>query len=316
MLDAIPQMVWSTLPDGFHDFYNARWYEFTGVPMGSTDGEAWNGMFHPDDQERAWGTWQCSLETGAPYEIEYRLRHFSGQYRWTLGRALPVRDADGKITRWFGTCTDIHDLKQAEEERALIAAELSHRIKNIFTVIASLMTLSARGHEAMRPYIETIQRRIGALARANDYVRPHSPHSAPTGGGDLQGLIHSLVEAYQDDGPGRITVTGDNADIGPRSATSLALVIHELATNAVKYGGLSVADGQVAISIHAVGDTIILVWRESGGPAVAGAPERQGFGTEMAERAVQAQLRAVIDRQWLADGLVMTLDMPRSELRR
>src|SRR5690348_14352408 len=74
LADALPHMVWSTLPDGYHDYYNARWYEFTGVPAGSTDGEGWNGMFHPEDQERAWATWRRSLETGEPYEIEYRLR--------------------------------------------------------------------------------------------------------------------------------------------------------------------------------------------------------------------------------------------------
>ena len=73
LADAFPHMVWSTLPDGFHDYYNARWYEFTGVPEGSTDGEGWNDMFHPDDQERAWTRWRQSLETGEPYEIEYRL---------------------------------------------------------------------------------------------------------------------------------------------------------------------------------------------------------------------------------------------------
>ena len=81
LADAFPHMVWSTLPDGFHDYYNARWYEFTGMPEGSTDGEAWNGMFHPDDQEAAWSLWRHSLKTGKPYEIEYRLRHRSGEYR-------------------------------------------------------------------------------------------------------------------------------------------------------------------------------------------------------------------------------------------
>ena len=113
LADTMPQMVWSTLPDGFHDYYNARWYEFTGVPEGSTDGEGWNGMFHPDDQERAWQVWRHSLETGEPYYIEYRLRHHSGEYRWVLGRALPIRDPAGRIVRWFGTCTDIDDRKRA-----------------------------------------------------------------------------------------------------------------------------------------------------------------------------------------------------------
>ncbi len=114
--NSIDQMVWSTRPDGFHDYYNQRWYEYTGVPPGSTDGEAWNGMFHPDDQERAWGVWRQCLETGEPYHIEYRLRHRSGEYRWVIGRAQCARDEDGRISRWYGTCTDIHDLKTAEEQ--------------------------------------------------------------------------------------------------------------------------------------------------------------------------------------------------------
>ena len=122
MTGAMPQMVWTALPDGFHDFYNDRWYEFTGVPAGSTDGEGWNGMFHPDDQERARTRWRHSLATGDPYEVEYRLRHHSGAYRWTLGRAMPLRDAEGRIERWFGTCTDIEDLKQAEGEARKLAA--------------------------------------------------------------------------------------------------------------------------------------------------------------------------------------------------
>jgi PAS domain S-box-containing protein len=115
MADSIDQMIWSTLPDGYHDYYNRRWYDYTGVPEGSTDGEAWNGMFHPEDQDRAWGVWRRCLETGEPYHIEYRLRHRSGDYRWVLGRAQPVRDESGAIARWYGTCTDIHDLKTAEQ---------------------------------------------------------------------------------------------------------------------------------------------------------------------------------------------------------
>jgi PAS domain S-box-containing protein len=120
-LNAIPQMVWSTLPDGYHDFYNDRWYEFTGTPLGSTDGEGWNGMFHPEDQAQAWARWNESLATGQPYEIEYRLRHHTGSYRWVLGRALPIRDEAGEIVRWMGTCTDIDDRIAAD--RALRDSE-------------------------------------------------------------------------------------------------------------------------------------------------------------------------------------------------
>jgi PAS domain S-box-containing protein len=83
--DSIDQLIWTTRADGYHDYFNRRWYEFTGMPEGTTDGEEWNGMFHPDDQDRAWEVWRRSLATGDPYHIEYRLRHRSGQYRWVLG---------------------------------------------------------------------------------------------------------------------------------------------------------------------------------------------------------------------------------------
>ena len=126
MTNAMPQIVWSTRPDGYHDYFNDQWYEFAGVSEGSTDGDAWIALFHPDDRERTEKIWRHSLETGEPYEIEYRIRHRSGQYRWTLGRALPVRDDKGKILRWMGTCTDIHEKKMIED--ALRQSEQKFRL--------------------------------------------------------------------------------------------------------------------------------------------------------------------------------------------
>ncbi len=113
--DSIDQMIWSTLPDGNADFYNQRWYDFTGAPRGSMDDEAWSLMVHPDDRDRAWAKWRHSLETGDLYEIEYRLRHRSGDYRWVLGRAVAMRDDAGEIVRWFGSGTDIQEIVEARE---------------------------------------------------------------------------------------------------------------------------------------------------------------------------------------------------------
>ena len=126
--NSIDQMIWSTRPDGYHDFYNDRWYEYTGVQYGSTDGAGWNDMFHPDDQERAWKVWSESLATGKPYHIEYRLRHHSGHYRWVLGRAQPVRDPEGRIVRWFGTCTDIQEIIDAREVLARSREDLEREV--------------------------------------------------------------------------------------------------------------------------------------------------------------------------------------------
>ena len=318
LADAMPQMVWSTLPDGFHDYYNARWYEFTGMPDGSTDGEGWNGMFHADDQDRAWALWRHSLTTGDPYQIEYRLRHRDGTYRWVLGRAMPIRDAEGNITRWFGTCTDIHEQKLTLEEREIVSQELSHRIKNIFAVISGLIAFAARSHPGFAGIASDLRDRITALGRAHDFVRPHSPQSKPKARQDsLHGLLGDLFEPYRGDKDRpRIVVTGHDVPVDDRSATPLALLFHELATNAAKYGALSVLTGQVALTVRRDGDMVTLHWQESGGPELNALPDRTGFGSQLVELSAVRQLGGAVRRDWQRDGLVVTIEVPLAAFSR
>ena len=311
LADTMPQMVWSTLPDGYHDYYNARWYEFTGMPQGSTDGEEWNGVFHPDDQARAWQVWRSSLESGAPYQIEYRLRHFDGTYRWVLGRALPIRDAGGAITRWFGTCTDIHEQKLAMEEREVVSQELSHRIKNIFSVIAGLIQFTARAHPGVAGLANDLRLRITALGRAHDFVRPHSEQSRPHLRQDsLHGLLEELFAPYQAHPGEKIAIAGVDVAIDDRAATPLALLFHELATNATKYGALSNPDGTVTVTVTRFGDDVRLVWREHGGPRLTGEPERTGFGSQLIEMSAVRQLGGGVERVWAPGGLELKLAVP------
>jgi PAS domain S-box-containing protein len=317
LADTMPQMVWSTLADGFHDYYNKRWYEFTGVPEGSTDGEGWNGMFHPGDQERAWQAWRHSLETGEPYQIEYRLRHHSGVYRWTLGLALPIRDASGQIVRWFGTCTDIHETRLAAEERELVAQELSHRIKNIFAVLTGIISLSARSRPESKAFADELRQRIYALGEAHDFLRPHS-HIArpPENQGSLKSLIERLMQPYRQDGEGRLAFHGDDAVIDDGAATPLALLFHELGTNAAKYGALSADGGRVDITGRPDGDRYHLTWKEHGGPAITGDVELSGFGSRLIVLSIEGQLRGRLERLWEPDGLRVEIDLPVDALRR
>ncbi|WP_340644063.1 PAS domain-containing protein [Phenylobacterium sp.] len=315
--DSMPQMVWSTRSDGYHDYYNARWYEFTGTPPGSTDGEGWNGMFHPDDQDRARALWSRSLETGQPYEIEYRLRRHDGVYRWTLGRALPIRDGAGQITRWFGTCTDIDDAKRLAEERELVSQELSHRIKNIFAVISGLISLSARNHPESKAYALALRDRVMALGRAHDFVRPHSKASQPEArAATVFALLTELFAPYDGAGGMRISLVGDDIAIDDRAATPLALIFHELATNASKYGALSAAEGHVAITAELTGDDYRLVWRETGGPTLVGPPAVEGFGSTLSKVSVEGQLGGTLTREWLPEGLRVTMTAPANAYRR
>ena len=316
--DSMPQMVWSTLPDGFHDYYNARWYEFTGVPAGSTDGEGWNDMFHPDDQERAREVWSHSLETGDPYEIEYRLRRSDGVYRWALGRATPIRNEDGEITRWFGTCTDIEDLKRSQSSKDLLSQELSHRIKNIFAVVSSLIALSAREHPEAKVFAASARDRINALARAHEFVRPHSEVSQPViGKTTLHTFLAALFRPYIDaKGVSRVRIEGDDATFDDQAATSVALLFHELATNAAKYGALSTAGGSVLLRTRNEGDRFILTWTEQGGPRIEGTPVRQGFGSALSALSVEGQLGGRLERRWESGGLVLEADLPATALSR
>jgi len=317
LADAMPQMVWSTLPDGAHDYYNAQWYAFTGAPVGSTDGEGWNGMFHPDDQDRAWKRWRRSLQTGEPYEIEYRLRRHDGVYRWTLGRALPVRDESGAIVRWVGTCTDIDDRKRIAEQNEILSRELSHRIKNIFAVLNGLIGLSARQFPGVTDFARQLQSRIAALGRAHNFVRPHGEESAPSvGPSTLRALLVDLLRPYPALDEERLTIEVDDVPIDDRGATPIGLVIHELATNAAKYGALSKADGRVRLASTVQDGKVRLSWEEQGGPPLSGPPATLGFGSRLTELSVVQQLGGTIDRAWQRDGLRVVIEVPTAALSR
>lgn len=315
-IDMIPQIVWSALPDGHHDYYNRRWYEFTGMEAGSTDGEGWAELFHPEDRQRAWPLWRHSLATGEPYEVEYRLRAADGSYKWTLGRALPIRGSDDSIIRWFGTCTDIDDKKRLLENQELLSRELSHRIKNIFAVIGALIGIGVRDRPEASDFAGEMKDRIGALGRAHNYARPHSEDSRPFDeNATLFGLLREIMAPYPQLQEGRIQFDGDDLPVADRAATPVSLLFHELATNAVKHGALSTAEGRVVINCRAESDSWVHIsWQESGGPVVECEPETTGFGTRLVEMSVERQLGGRMERAFAPEGFTFEATIPQDSL--
>jgi PAS domain S-box-containing protein len=147
LADTMPQLFWITQPNGYHEYFNQRWIEYSKTTLEQAQGDGWQLVLHPDDVERTKEIWQNSLQSGKHYDIEYRLRRASdGEYRWHLGRAFPLREQDGRIVKWFGSCTDIHDRKLAIEERAQalkreraarIELEKANHMKDDFLAIVS-----------------------------------------------------------------------------------------------------------------------------------------------------------------------------------
>jgi PAS domain S-box-containing protein len=310
LADNIPDMAWSCTIEGAFDFYNARWDEFTGVP-GPIDAEGWRPLVHADDTDEVFRDWYGAFGAGEAFSSEYRMRHASGDWRWVLSRAMPMRNDTGTIVRWFGTVTDVDAAHRLSEQRDLLARELSHRIKNIFAVIAGLVALRARKVPEAVGFAEDLAETIRALGRANDYVRPLDGRT----GNRLFGLLEELMAPYRTANDTQITVEGEDCPIGLRSATPLALVFHELATNSAKYGALSSDDGsiQLTVSLDRMAGQAVVAWRERGGPApVPGADE--GFGSRLVRMSVEGQLEGSIERRWTGDGVDIDIAIPLRSL--
>ncbi len=144
MADSIIQMIWVTDANGMHEYFNKRWYDFTGVNHEQSKGEGWSDMFHPDDREKAWKKWNHSLKTGDIYEIEYRLKKHTGEYVWVLGRAAPFIDSHGKILKWFGTCTDINEQILIQQHKDEFISIASHELKTPLTSLTTSLQLLGR----------------------------------------------------------------------------------------------------------------------------------------------------------------------------
>jgi PAS domain S-box-containing protein len=302
--DSIPAIAWSATPDGHFEYFNKRMVDFTGLPDDQT-----GSAFHPEDWKKASALWQHSLKTGEIYEVEHRLCRHDGEYRWMISRAVPVRDSEGRIVRWFGTAVDIHDLYAASESRDLLAKELSHRIKNIFAVVSGLISLSTRKRPEMEEFGKELIGTIQALGRAHDYVRPAEGSRRRS----LHGMLEDLFSPYGTGKDARVLVSGDNLNIAARSATPLALVFHELATNSAKYGALSATDGTVELSIADEGDTLLMRWIERGGPPVPEDPV-EGFGSRLVEMSVTGQLGGKWERRFEKDGMVCDLTVLKAAI--
>lgn len=312
-LDAAGVALWAWWVDTGAFAMDKRAFHLWGLPdTGRVSFEDLSARIHPADLERVRTAFAATRALVGTYEIDFRIL-LDGEIRWISSRGLGSDEGmlNGVMT---GIFLDVTGRKQAEEGHELLAGEMSHRVKNLLALAAGLTRLSSRSSATVEDMARELTGRLTALGRAHDMVRPLPGHQGTAA--LLGDLIAVLLAPYDDTGAfsGRIRVAVPRMGIGEQSATSLALVIHELATNSLKYGALSVDGGLLDVSGSSTGDDLCLVWAERAGPPRT-APNAEGYGSQLLRRSIADHLGGTIDTEWSEGGLTVTITIKAARLR-
>jgi two-component sensor histidine kinase len=284
-----------------------------GVPQSdSVCFEDLSAHIHPADRDRVRAAFTATRAVRGPYEIDFRI--LVGELvRWVSARGKG--EDTGIVGRiMFGIFIDVTGRKQAEEGNELLAGEMSHRVKNLLAIASGLTLITSRSTKTTSEMARELTLRLTALGRAHDLVRPlkgSEGHAALLGD-----LLSVLLAPYDDLGAfsGRIRVSVPRMGVGEAAATALAMVVHELATNSLKYGALSVPTGLLDVSSDSQADEVVITWTEQGGPPANAPTGSTGYGANLVQRTMSGQLGGSIERDWTEQGLIVRLRMRAASL--
>jgi two-component sensor histidine kinase len=287
-----------TMDDRAHDLW--------GIPnSGIITFEELSSRIHPEDLDKVRASFAATREIVGAYETDFRILH-GDHVRWISARG---RGNDQGIVGqvMFGIFIDVSVRKLAEEAREMIVREMSHRIKNLFSVAAALTNIAERSTSTKEQMANDLTRRLTALSAAHDLVI--KDFNAQKKAALIGDLLKVLLEPYTTNAidAQRVRVEVPDVLVGESSATTLALIVHELATNSIKYGALSSPTGALDIVCTEESGDVVLVWKETGGPAVVGPVKQTGFGSKLILRSVSAQLGGSVDFEWPPEGALITL---------
>jgi len=318
LADNISQLAWTCDLLGNVTWYNKRWLDYTGLTFEDMKGWDWAKVQHPDHVDRVVARVRRSAETGEPWEDTFPLLGRDGQYRWFLSRAMPIRDKNGNFIQWFGTNTDVTEQKLAEqkivrqaeelrilnEHQQMLLNELSHRVKNMLANVQSIAQHTLRQVDDPAEFATRFGGRIHSLSRVHSMLTSNMWQ-----GSDLGALIQDQLLATVD--ATQVTISGPTLFIEPQMTQHMALMLHEMCTNAIKYGAFLNGDGRVIVDWVVEREQLHLTWAEHGGPVVR-LPSRRGFGLALIEQTCKAEggnARLSVE----AGGLVwkITLPVPR-----
>jgi PAS domain S-box-containing protein len=307
LANSTPAIVWSATADGEMSWASQRWYDYTGI---SPDRKVrdWTEVVHPDDCERCSAAWKAALNDGSDYAIQVRNRRHDGIYRWFVTRAVAQLDQHGHVIGWFGSTSDIDDLKRCEERQNLLGRELRHRTNNLLSVIQFIAQRSLADDRDIAEAREAFIARLHALSNANELLTNSSWQGA-----SINDVVCREMAAFSN----RVSVEGPHVMLNPSATQGMVLVVHELATNAARHGAL-VGDGAGHVSVRWSIETIgkephlHFEWQERDGPLVT-PPTRRGFGTTLLERAI-GSLTEPPHIEYAPEGLTYSLNVPLSSV--
>ncbi|MGQ0446691.1 MAG: HWE histidine kinase domain-containing protein [Beijerinckiaceae bacterium] len=296
---------WDIVKDQGH--FDAGQCRIFGIDAESFEAtrESVRALVHPEDWDRLARAWEEKSGDTATFQAEFRVRRGDGSQRFCAGTAAAFME-NGRIIRMSGVTEDITDRKEFEKRQDLLAREVDHRAMNVLSVVQSIVRLTKA--EDTESYIAAIDGRIQALAQAHILLS-----RSRWQGAELETLVDDELRPYRGDPNDRnmIETRGENVMLEPTIAQTVALALHELATNAAKYGALSAPLGRVRIAWDVQPDSLVLRWAESGGPAVE-TPSSKGFGTRVINAIVEGQLGGAATFDWEREGLQCVISIPRS----
>lgn len=312
MAQAVPAFLFTLKADMQAEYFNSRYYEHTGLSEGSALGHGWLVGIHPDDAEEMQRRWEHSANAIEPFEMEVRIRDGSGSYRWFMTRIEPQRDAGGEILRWFGSSSDIHDQRTAADLQRLLMAELQHRVKNILAVVRSIFARSVDSDSPPDAGADHFRGRLDSLARTQNVLA-----RTPEGGIDLEEMVSDELTSHGAQVGDQVHIVGPPIRLRQKAAEALGLAIHELATNASKYGALAIGSGRIAVTWRlydrGAGPRLALKWVETGVKLIDPSPSRVGFGRELIEQGLPYQLGATTALEFASGGVRCAIELPLND---
>jgi PAS domain S-box-containing protein len=317
----IQQLVLLSRPDGSRTWSSPQWIEFTGLSLEESVGFGWLAAIHPEDREQTRQHWAAAQALG-DYYVEHRIRRASdGLFRWHQTRARPFDPESKTTSEWVGASTDVHDLRELQEQQAVLVAELQHRTRNLIGVVRSLADRTLADSPSLDEFQDRFRDRLAALSRVQGLLSRKEAGQKVTFD-ELIRMELTGLGAIDQEGHGRQVTLDGPEGVRLRSAMvqTLALALHELATNAIKYGALARPEGRLRVRWGLIDRAdnerrLRVEWQESGVVVPLGQrgePLRQGYGRELIERALPYQLGAETQYELRPDGVRCTITLPIS----